>query len=79
MRESNAAFCNGEIKKGASRVARETTNDDASLRSRHFVNGPANTGREGFDDYCWSNNGGRNERNGNAFDRLGATLLIIAA
>lgn len=64
MRESNAAFCNGEIKKGASRIARETTNDDASLRSRHFVNGPANTGREGFDDYCWSNNGGRNEVSG---------------
>lgn len=48
-----------EIKKRVSRVSLA----NASSRSRHFVNGPANTGREGFDDYCWSNNGGgrRNE------------------
>lgn len=37
---------------------------DDKRRSRHFVNGTANTGREGFDDYCWSNNGGRNEVSG---------------
>lgn len=43
MRESNAAFCNGEIKKGASRVARETTNDDRAtlLMGRRIRDGKA--------------------------------------